>query len=355
MPIPEEVLGNRDPENDASSSSTSSPDLLRKLRGLPSAITGLVRLCEGWVQARNAPLPKRPEQPEPGNVQIQVQRHLVPPPPPAQGSGTNQSIAHELGRQQGQELLMQLLGSSQVAEAAPSHDSNMPAPPAFAPPPPPAPPQLPSVQENLEETGDPTTEAGSSQLSDETSSGNEDVPDQEVEDEDEDEEDEDAARTDTSQDVENEERLLAQDKEEEDDPLANPFGRPPARPRKQKHAAKNDADAGIEKHDNQDEGEPDDDYDEEDDDDDDDDATDQEDEQNGVEAPSRTMPQDAPSPRESSRAVSSCAQAVYAVQSISRKIPRSGAQLGIEAESLIASAIKPDELAQMYEGWTSWI
>ncbi|CAK9083616.1 unnamed protein product, partial [Durusdinium trenchii] len=50
-----------------------------------------------------------------------------------------------------------------------------------------------------------------------------------------------------------------------------------------------------------------------------------------------------------------CALASYALGSLHRKIPRMGARVDLEAESLIAQATNPDELAQMYEGWTSWI
>lgn len=48
-------------------------------------------------------------------------------------------------------------------------------------------------------------------------------------------------------------------------------------------------------------------------------------------------------------------QAFYAVRGISRKIPKSSARLDLHAEALIAAATSPDDLAQMYEGWTAWI
>ncbi|CAJ1380493.1 unnamed protein product [Effrenium voratum] len=48
-----------------------------------------------------------------------------------------------------------------------------------------------------------------------------------------------------------------------------------------------------------------------------------------------------------------CPAATYALSSIHRKIPARSSSL--EAEALIAQATNPEELAQMYEGWTSWI
>lgn len=48
-------------------------------------------------------------------------------------------------------------------------------------------------------------------------------------------------------------------------------------------------------------------------------------------------------------------QALHAVRSIAKKIPRSDHRLDTLAESLIAAAVNTDHLAQMYEGWTAWI
>ena len=49
------------------------------------------------------------------------------------------------------------------------------------------------------------------------------------------------------------------------------------------------------------------------------------------------------------------AMALYAIRSISRKIPKSRDQLETHAGSLIVAATDADNLAQMYEGWTAWI
>ena len=50
-----------------------------------------------------------------------------------------------------------------------------------------------------------------------------------------------------------------------------------------------------------------------------------------------------------------CGLASYALSSLQQKIPRPEARLDLEAEQLIGAATSSDELAQMYEGWTSWI
>ena len=50
-----------------------------------------------------------------------------------------------------------------------------------------------------------------------------------------------------------------------------------------------------------------------------------------------------------------CGLASYALSSLHQKISRPGQRLDLEAEQLIVAATSSDDLAQMYEGWTSWI
>lgn len=158
---------------------------------------------------------------------------------------------------------------------------------------------------------------------------------------DEEDEEEDAARSETSRGGGEEECLLAQDREDVDDPLPSYHNDLRERgPRLMRTGSGPIADP------DQREGE-DGEADEEDDDDYEADDSNLEQGPSGAEA--------GPSKRPALRAPPKCALAAYALGSIHRKIPRQGARLDLEAESLIATATSPELLAQMYEGWTSWI
>ncbi|CAE8617738.1 unnamed protein product [Polarella glacialis] len=280
-----------------------TPGTVKDLRALPSAITSLVRLCE--AASRRAD-----------------------------------------GRAQGLQLLMQLQGFG-----------GLPAPPAVPPPPP---PPLPAVKEQpLEDGGDPTTGAGSSSqpTSQDESSGNEEEEEEgrDQEDDDDDEEDDEEART-MSAEAGYEERLLAQDKEEVDDQMASPLTRPQGRDRSGQNRAATTGREGVRKDEDEEdyevdregEGEEDEEKDETSD-EEDDEASDEDDE-----SPTGQQADGGKEVHESSKPTV-CPHAAYAVRSISRKIPRAGARLDLEAEALISAAINPDDLAQMYEGWTAWI
>jgi len=170
---------------------------------------------------------------------------------------------------------------------------DLPAPPEAPPPPPPPEKEI--------DDGDPvTTEAGSSPTSEEESTPNDGAEDEE-------------ARSQLAAGTEpTEEENLAQDREEvEGPPPAEPLEERPIR--SQESPELNTS------------------FDEED-------ASEEEacDEDGDLETAWR-------------------AQATYAVRSISRKIPKASIQVDKQAEALIAAATSPDELAQMYEGWTAWI
>ncbi|CAE7243422.1 smg1 [Symbiodinium natans] len=176
----------------------------------------------------------------------------------------------------------------------------------------------------------PTTEAGSDDLMDEESSADEK---QEGRD---DEEEGDGGRTDTSPNRAEEECLLAQDREEVDDPLGGEFARALA-PRAGSGALAEAEHAGPA--DTEGEGREGEEF-------------SQASEAESAELSGGELPEPPGAPRSSAP---SCALAAFALRSLRRKLPRPGASLAVEAESLIAAATDPDELAQMYEGWTSWI
>ncbi|CAE7239308.1 smg1, partial [Symbiodinium sp. CCMP2456] len=178
----------------------------------------------------------------------------------------------------------------------------------------------------------PTTEAGSDDLMDEESSG-----DEKQEGRDDDEE-ADGGRTDTSPNRGEEECLLAQDREEVDDPLGGGFV-PAARAKSGSGALAEaeQAGAGAALEDEEEEGE----------------EASQASEAESAELSGGELPEAAGASR--TRSVPSCPWADFALRSLRKKMPHPGTALGAEAESLIAAATDPDELAQMYEGWTSWI
>eukprot|EP00435_Cladocopium_sp_Y103_P046562 s102_g13.t1 len=168
---------------------------------------------------------------------------------------------------------------------------------------------------------------------------------------DEDDEEEDAARSEASGGRGEEECLLAQDREDVDDPLPSVFHND-LRERGPRLMRTGSGPIADPDHREGEDGEAD----EEDDDDYEADDSNLEQGASGAEAVPSKRPRLAAPPK--------CALAAYALGSIHRKIPRqargadgntAGARLDLEAESLIATATNPELLAQMYEGWTSWI